>query len=260
VSIVSAVAIACLGGMVGGVVAGIVPEFLRRRRRGQGEPTAGYGQGADDGGIKALGRKVVDTKEAVERVQQDLNFLSEEVRKLPQRLAGAAPQSERPPHREAGAGRRVELERPSYVPGQRTDFPPPHGGYGAAATGGPAFGASGGELVLEREESSWDAAPPVTTPPANAVLVEARDDRIIATSSFPPEAWLKPGPGPAEGEVTLNPMVALNENALRRLSTFFEWQGERPGSAYETLRPAVVRWDSGQRIGTFQMRGAARPL
>jgi hypothetical protein len=221
----------------------------------------GYGQGADDGGIKALGRKVVDTKEAVERVQQDLNFLSEEVRKLPQRLGGPAPPQERPPQPEAGPGGRAGLERPSYVPGQRTDFPPPpHRGYGPTVMGGPAYGTSRGELVLEREESSWDAAPPVSAPPANAVLVEARDDRIVATSSFPPEAWLEVGPGPAEGRVTLNPVVALNENALRRLSTFFEWQGERPGSAYETLRPALVRWDNGQRIGTFQVRGAARPL
>jgi hypothetical protein len=95
-------------------------------------------------------------------------------------------------------------------------------------------------------------------PPPNAVSVEARDDRIVASSSYPPEAWLEPR-GPAVAHLWLNPAVALNENALRRLSTFFEWRGERAGATYDTDTPAVLRWDEGQRVGTVTQRGTARP-
>jgi hypothetical protein len=95
-------------------------------------------------------------------------------------------------------------------------------------------------------------------PPPNAVNVEARDDRIVASTSYPPEAWLEPR-GPAVAHLWLNPSVALNENALRRLSTFFQWQGERAGATYDTDTPAVLRWDEGQRVGTLTRRGTARP-
>ena len=99
---------------------------------------------------------------------------------------------------------------------------------------------------------------PPAGPPPNAVNVEARDDRIVASSSYPPEAWLEPR-GPAVAHLWLNPSVALNENALRRLSTFFEWRGERAGATYDTDQPAVLRWDEGQRVGTINVRGIARP-
>ncbi|HEX2211183.1 MAG TPA: hypothetical protein VHG93_26100, partial [Longimicrobium sp.] len=95
-------------------------------------------------------------------------------------------------------------------------------------------------------------------PPPGAVNVEARDDRIVASSSYPPEAWLEPR-GPAVAHLWLNPSVALNENALRRLSTFFHWQTERAGATYDTETPAVLRWDEGQRVGTVTQRGIARP-
>ncbi|MFL5386453.1 MAG: hypothetical protein ACJ8GN_28370 [Longimicrobiaceae bacterium] len=60
--------------------------------------------------------------------------------------------------------------------------------------------------------------------------------------------------------MTLNPAMALNEYALRRLGTFFEWLEPRPGSTYQTVRPAAVRWDGGGRTGVLVARGAARPL
>lgn len=97
-------------------------------------------------------------------------------------------------------------------------------------------------------------------PPKNAMLVECRGDRITSGSSFPPEAWLEPGDAPTEKRVVLNPAVALNEHALRRLGTFFEWENERGGAAYVTIVPAVVRWDDALGVGTLLKAGAARAV
>jgi hypothetical protein len=101
-------------------------------------------------------------------------------------------------------------------------------------------------------------AAPLAAAPANAINVEARDDRLIPTSSYPPEAWLEPR-GPASGQLWLNPGFTLNEYSLRRLSTFFHWESEQPGATYETQRPARIQWDEGRRIGTVIERGSARP-
>jgi hypothetical protein len=130
----------------------------------------------------------------------------------------------------------------SGAPAYETFDQPPAAGLGAPA-------AVPAEPVAPRAPAG---------PPPNAVSVEARDDRIVASSSYPPEAWLEPR-GPAVAHLWLNPSVALNENALRRLSTFFQWQGERAGATYDTDTPAVLRWDEGQRVGTVTQRGTARP-
>jgi hypothetical protein len=105
--------------------------------------------------------------------------------------------------------------------------------------------------------SAMPSAP--TLPPPNAINVEAREDRLVASPSYPPEAWLEPQ-GPASGRLWLNPQVALTENALRRLSAFFSWETESPGCAYETREPAVVHWDDARRTGSVTTRGTARPL
>lgn len=99
---------------------------------------------------------------------------------------------------------------------------------------------------------------PPAQPPPNTVPVEARHDRIVASSTYPPEAWLEPR-GPAVAHLWLNPLVALNDNALRRLSTFFQWQPERPGATYDTIHPAILRWDEVERVGAVTRRGIARP-
>lgn len=95
-------------------------------------------------------------------------------------------------------------------------------------------------------------------PPPNAFSVEARDGQIILSQRSPAEAWLEPR-GPAEAHLWLNPDVALNESALHRLGSFFEWQAELAGASYETERPAAVRWDETERVGVVTNRGTARP-
>jgi len=248
VSIVGVVVAAFVGGVVGGIMASLVP------RRFQQPP------GNDESALRTVVRKVSDAKEAIERVQQDLNDLSQQFRSFATRERASEPPArvvERgTPHQATYGTRPDPVMRPPSGESPRP-FPQVPGPIGDFARSGPAHGGGLG-LVRDDGYGGWDA-PAVSGPPENAIMVEARDDRIVATSSFPPEAWLQVGPGPAEGQVRLNPVVALNENALRRLSTFFEWQGERPGSTYETIEPAEVRWDSGQRIGTFIKRGSARP-
>lgn len=139
------------------------------------------------------------------------------------------------------------------------------GSFGASGIGGGGGAGGRGDLPLMDDPyatgggDARDFQPASSGPPPNAVLVEARDDRIISSSSYPPEAWLEPGSGPTERRVFLNAAVALNEYALRRLSTFFRWEGERAGSRYQTESPAVIRWDDGQQVGTLKERGTARP-
>jgi hypothetical protein len=100
-------------------------------------------------------------------------------------------------------------------------------------------------------------APRATLPPPNAVVVEVRDDRIVDSSAYPPEAWLEPR-GPAVGYLWLNPHVPLTEYALRRLSTYFVWEVKRENAPYDTVTPAEVRWDESQRVGTLGSQGRAR--
>jgi hypothetical protein len=265
VSTLGVLAAAFAGSLIGTLAATALPRLARRRRR-RNEGFAGTRPpGDEEGSGRAIGRLIVDVKQMLERVQEDLNTLSDRVARLaevtpsgaqrpadtgtqPGWSSGRAPLDPRPP---------LEAGQPQHfgASGAHTRYDPPR-------SSDPGYsGGYQGDLVLQDDvyaDVDLGLGAPAG-PPANAVNVEARDDRIVTTSSYPPEAWLQIGPGLAEGRVSLNPAVALNEYALRRLSTFFEWQGARAGATYRTLTPATVRWDDGQRIGILVSRGVARP-
>ncbi|MFL5386454.1 MAG: hypothetical protein ACJ8GN_28375 [Longimicrobiaceae bacterium] len=272
-SALGVLASAFAGGLIGGIVAAALPQRLPRllprlplRSRAQGdEPSAPRVPNAEEGSIGTVYRKITDVMGALERVQDDLNTLSERVSRLTvapaasaERSVGAGTHPGWPSGRGPSALPPPPETRTAHGFGTSSDYPR----YDPPSASDVGFNSSrGDELVLEADPyASLDAGVGAPAgPPANALNVEARDDRIVSSSTYPPEAWLEIGPGPAEGRVTLNPAVALNEYALRRLSTFFEWQGTRVGSTYHTMRPATVRWDDGQRVGTVVSRGVARP-
>jgi hypothetical protein len=273
VSTLGVLAAASAGGLIGGVVATALPRLVPRWRWRKG---AGVRPPAEDGSIGTVYRKINDVMEALERVQGDLNTLTERVSRLTpppssvERPAGTGTQPGWPSGRTPSTLRQPPETRTTYdygaSAGPRYDPPrPPDRDFGGSPGGfggspGDFGGSRGGDIVQDDAYGNLGADVGLPAgPPANALNVEARDDRIVATASFPPEAWLEIGPGPAEGRVSLNPAVALNEYALRRLSTFFELQGARAGTTYHTVTPASVRWDDGQRVGTLLSRGVARP-
>jgi len=100
------------------------------------------------------------------------------------------------------------------------------------------------------------AAAPPREPPPDAVYVEASNDVVVPSVRHPPEAWLERRGG--DGEVWLNPRVALADPALQRWSTFFEWERREPGARYQAARPAVVTWSGDS--GTVLRKGVARPV
>jgi hypothetical protein len=103
--------------------------------------------------------------------------------------------------------------------------------------------------------SSWSApaAAQPREPSPDAVSVEADNDAVVPSDRHPPEAWLERRGG--EGEVWLNPRVALTDPALQRWSTFFDWERREVGARYESTRPAVVT-----SSGSVANKGMARPL
>ncbi len=226
--------VALAAGFAGGLGAGAAGRWVRRgleRHRGRSrrmsprDPALDAEQTATQLDVKNIRSDLGKVQRAVEAVQAEVSMLARKLAK-PAENRPLAPTPARP--RTAPP---VEPDDPwrDSAPPRAPDYSPD-----APATGAPA------------------------EPPMNAINVEARDDRLVGSRSYPPEAWLEPG-GPASGQLSLNPSVALNEYALRRLSTFFHWEEERPGAAYETVRPAQIQWDEGRRTGTVIERGSARP-
>jgi hypothetical protein len=270
-----------LAALVGGFAGGVASHLARSRgvagfgrSSGSGSRSGGSFQTVGDGDeIRPLRADVLRLKETVERVLQEVSDLSRLVRgEMGQTRRGGdeAPNVQRTAHG-VGPGRTGQTPIGPRGPesGRDRDLAGRSGGgYSTAGSRDadlPIRSIGGGAPPLQvthdayhDEPGAYNPAPPMASAPPNAVNVEARDDRIVSSASYPPEAWLEPK-GPAVGHLWLNPGVALNENALRRLSTFFEWQGERAGLTYDTLTPAEVRWDEGQRIGTVTRRGLARP-
>lgn len=271
--ILTVLLVALVGGMAGGAAIQATASWARRmdRRRGYrrsesaGAYGAQHGPGMERRELDLLRNDLWKISEAVGRVLQEVSDLSRRVGDGGRPAVTSAPTA-------GGAFGPSAWER-SPVP--LHDRPPREDGWqrGPDASDPGARGRSYEPAPLR--QSPYDAPPgpydaplaqevaattprPAAGPPANAVNVEARDDRIVASSSYPPEAWLEPR-GPAVAHLWLNPNVALNENALRRLSTFFEWRPERAGASYDTEQPAVLRWDEGQRVGTVTTRGTARP-
>jgi hypothetical protein len=249
-----------IGAFLLGAAAGLAlsrygPRTLRRRRNGE-----------ESVGLKTLARMVRDSKETLERVLDEVNTLSTNVARLApagtqeRTTANPGPGMSRGGGYGAAPARMDRPEAPPSTPAWAarsgfTDPRPTAGGFGGYGEGRDPVDESQGSRA---PRDAWAAiASPSAGPPANAVSVEARDDRIVASSSYPPEAWLEVS-GAAEARVTLNPAVRLNEYALQRLSTFFEWEGRRPDSTYETVSPASVKWDDGARVGVLVSRGRAR--
>jgi hypothetical protein len=258
VSAAALLAAAFAGGILGGITGVAVSQFAARR-------SSARRSSDDDSGLATVLHWVADTKKAVEGAHQDLNVLSINFNKF---AAASAPRGsaehDEAARRAGSTAAEYQSERDRIGRGESPGFryaAPPTRGYDQPTRVEAGYRGSGDDLVLEEDGfAGLDPGRGVTSgPPAGALNVEARDDRIVTTASYPPEAWLEIDPGRAEGRVSLNPTMALNEIALRRLSTFFEWQGARPGASYQTLTPATVRWDDGQRVGTLVSRGVARP-
>src|SRR5215213_892550 len=130
------------------------------------------------------------------------------------RCAGSAPSSR---GRASGPARRTRRWTPPPSAGttaSRWEPSLPAGRPGRANIA--VFKASGERMEVENGPAS--SSSPVVGPPPGAVLVEARDDRLVPTASYPPEAWLEAANGGPERLVRLNPVVTLNEYALRRLA------------------------------------------
>jgi hypothetical protein len=268
--------VALVAGLAGGVAARSLGGWMRRLRgvddgRRHPSPLPQHDEGSRQ--LELVRDDLWAIKDAVNRVLQDLGDLSRRLETAPGGAAAppAAPGGDRfsprprasePPRHpggsagpEAGGLRDREPLYRQPPPVRYSPYDAPPGPYDVPPGHSlDALSTRAYDAPRERESAPHPAA----GPPPNAVNVEARDDRIVASSSYPPEAWLEPR-GPAVAHLWLNPVVALNENALRRLSTFFHWQPERPGATYDTEQPAVLRWDEGQRVGTVSQRGTARP-
>lgn len=244
-----------LAAVVGGFVGGVAAHLARLRWRGGAgtqrlaPPLTRDRLAVDSSQLDAIRRDVQSVQGTIERVLEEMNTVSQRIGSLaaapnPAPVASRAGDQRTTMPRDGGA-RRAEtagagpaMERRSQEPRQS----------GAAPAGG-----------FRETPRAPEPPPRPVGPPPNAITVEARDDRIVPSPSYPPEAWVAPT-GPAAAQLWINPAVALNEYALRRLSTFFEWQGMRDGAMYHTERPALLRWDEGQRVGTVTQRGSARPL
>jgi len=126
------------------------------------------------------------------------------------------------------------------------------------ATGGAwdrEYGRTGGDSVISQPIVSgsgsslgggWDVA-------SGGVGVEIRGSEVVASQSYPPEAYLTVRGG-GVATVVLNPEVPHNSFALDRFALFFDL-GERRDGMYQTQTPAEVKWD-GQR-GTLSRAGRA---
>ncbi|HSU17491.1 hypothetical protein [Longimicrobium sp.] len=141
------------------------------------------------------------------------------------------------PWQQGGRGRRREEQHDDYDGGFDANLPTR-----GAATGDPAWSAP--------------AAAQPREPSPDAVFVSASNDAVIPSERHPPEAWLERRGG--EGDVWLNPRVALTDPALQRWSTFFDWERREPGARYQADRPAVVAWSGNG--GSVLRKGVARPL
>jgi hypothetical protein len=90
-------------------------------------------------------------------------------------------------------------------------------------------------------------------PAGDSVGVEIRGSEVVASQSYPPEAYLTVRGG-GVATLVLNPEVPHNAFALDRFALFFDL-GERREGMYRTTVPAEVKWD-GQR-GTLRTSGTA---
>jgi hypothetical protein len=117
------------------------------------------------------------------------------------------------------------------------------------------YGRTGNDSVISQPIVSgsgsslgggWDVA-------SGGVGVEIRGSEVVASHSYPPEAYLTVRGG-GVATVVLNPEVPHNSFALDRFALFFEL-GERREGMYRTEKPAEVKWD-GQR-GTLNAYGRA---
>jgi hypothetical protein len=272
-SLLHTAVVALLAGFAGGVATAVaqwaLPRFLPARGGGtkidESESLRLLHQLDKDNGL--VFSHLVKLSEKLERVHEDVTTaLQAHASTEPAQQMGSgldrerrdrAPAREVPPLYE-----RLESTHPAGMASEASyayeEADP--GAVGAASLGAPEPGPRLGLVPDTANPASWDSLPAPGGPPPNATLVEARDDRIVSSSTYPPEAWLEPGSGPAERRLMLNPALALNENALRRLSTFFRFDGERAGSAYLAAVPAVIRWDDGARVGFLVSRGEARPV
>ncbi|HEX8271793.1 MAG TPA: hypothetical protein VF615_04010 [Longimicrobiaceae bacterium] len=172
--------------------------------------------------------------------------------------------------------RRLEPPRPE-TGGPARDAPRERGWDAAPAGGYPweqGGWGRGGEARRDDRAAGFDPDPQPRVPAAgdadwtvpaaarprgpspDALPVEASNDAVVASERHPPEAWLERVAG--EGEVWLNPGVALSDAALQRWSTFFDWEGRDPGARYQATRPAAVTWSGG--AGTMLRKGTARPV
>jgi hypothetical protein len=273
VSLLQTAGVALLAGAAGGVAAAVawwvLPRVLPARgeatKTGESESLRLLHQLDKDNGL--VFSHLVKLSEKLERVHEDVTTALEAGATtapgqqtnpgLDRERRDRLPAREVPPRYERLAGTQPagRASDGSYTY-QEADA----GAMGAASLGAPEPGPGLGLVSDSANPASWDSLPGPGGPPPNATLVEAREDRIVSSSTYPPEAWLEPGNGPAERRLMLNPALALNENALRRLSTFFRFDGERAGSAYLAAVPAVIRWDDGARVGFLVSRGEARPV
>jgi hypothetical protein len=140
-----------------------------------------------------------------------------------------------------------------WGPADRIDTPPT-----PSITGGAwdrEYGRAGNDSVISQPIVSgpgssigggWDVA-------AGGVGVEIRGSEVVASQSYPPEAYLTVRGG-GVATVVLNPEVPHNSFALDRFALFFDL-GERRDGMYQTQTPAEVKWD-GQR-GTLSRPGKA---
>lgn len=259
-----------IAAFLAGIIAGLEAPRLLRFRRGRGDEAETQRAAPDESAIGALSRKMNDLKDVLERVLEDLNTLSEKVSRLSAPAALPADQG-RSDFFSGGPRNRTPDEAGRAPAARAQDFsrrdPFDVHTRPASLRPEPSTLASGHDALgfdpvsnPPGEPERWERGSVAPAgPPPNALNVEARDDRIVATASFPPEAWLAVVAGSADASVTLNPAVRLNEYALQRLSTFFEWDARRPDATYHTVQPATVKWDDGARVGVLVSRGRAQP-
>ena len=119
-------------------------------------------------------------------------------------------------------------------------------------------GTATAELVVSHPVDAFDAPAQrgwAEDPGGERVPVEIKDGEVVASQSYPPEAWLVPQGG-GRAALSVNDEVPLSGFALDRFALYFDL-GERREGRYVTQAPAEVRWD-GER-GTAGRPGRAMP-